>query len=243
MEGLKAFGLTDNEIRIYLSLLQAGPSGALGVAKVTGFSRPYVYDALERLREKGMVSLLQKDNRNEYAATDPRHLEELLLQRLELVRRLIPSLQEIQRRETDDTRVELHKGMYVYKILLNDIISTVGNGGQVLIFGIDDGFLLRTNPHYLNHLRQYYARLAKKRIREKAIVRSQATVFHEVASTVYRFLPQDVIGNTAFEVYGDKVAIFLWGTPHYLILIRNKEVARSYRNQFRLLWQVARPSR
>jgi len=41
-------------------------------------------------------------------------------------------------------------------------------------------------------------------------------------------------------VYGNKVAIFLWGNPNHLILIESKEAANSYRKQFELLWKLAK---
>ena len=96
---------------------------------------------------------------------------------------------------------------------------------------------MKLDPHYLTHLKIYFSKLRKKGIKEKVIVGKGGKMIKEAKTTTYRSLPVDCVGNTAFEVYKDKVAIFLWGEPNHLILIKNREVAESYRKQFNLLWK------
>lgn len=240
-ETLRSLGLTENEVKIYLILLQTGTISPSKIAEKTGFSRSYVYDALERLLEKEMVSCILKNNKKQYSATSPKRLLELEKQRFEKLVSIIPHLEDLQGSIKEDIKVELHRGTYVYKILLNDILTDLRKGGEVFIFGINDEFLIKSNQYYLTHLKQYYNRLKKLNIKEKCIVKKNAKVFKNWKTTKYRFLAEKVIGNTAFEVYGNKVAIFLWGTPNHLILIENKEVANSYRNQFEILWKAATP--
>lgn len=239
-EELKEFGLTDNEITIYLALLELGTANPAEITKKTGFSRAYVYDALERLQGKEMVSSVLKNNKKHYTAIDPKRLEELAKQRLEKIQTLIPKLKDLQKRVKEEIKVELHRGTYIYKTLLQDITLTLKTGGEVLIFGIDDKTLSKLDKHYLTNLIIYFSKLHQLNIKEKVIVKKNAKILKEAKTTIYKFLPQKVIGNTAFEVYGDKVAIFLWGSPNHLILITNKEVANSYRNQFGILWENAK---
>lgn len=238
-EELREFGLTENEIKIYLVLLRLGTANPVQIAEKTGFSRAYVYDALERLLEKEVVSSVLRNNKKHYLAADPKRLEEIAKQRLEKIQGIIPRLEGLQKASKGEVKVELHRGTYIYKVLLNDIITTLPRGGEVLIFGIDDEFLMKSDKYYLTHLKQYYARLRKLGIKEKCIVKKGAVLFKE-PSTIYRFLSKKVIGNTAYEVYGDKVAIFIWGKPNHLILVENKEAANSYRKQFKLLWEIAK---
>jgi len=236
-EELKEFGLTENEIRIYLALLKLGTANPAEIAGKTGFSRSYVYDALERLLEKEMVSSILKNNKKHYSAINPGRLEELAKQRLEKIQNIIPKLEGLQKTQKEEIRVDLHRGTYVYKTLLRDILLTLKRNDEVLIFGIDDEVLIKLDKYYLAHLKQYFSKLEKLNIKEKAIVKRNAKILKEAKTTTHKFLPKNIIGNTAFEVYGNKVAIFLWGTPNHLILVENKEVANSYRNQFKILWE------
>lgn len=240
-EGLKEFGLTENEIKIYLALLKLGTSSPSKISKETGLSRSYVYDALERLIEKQMASSILKNNKKHFTATNPKMLEEVERQKLNKIQKIIPHLENLQKTSKEEIKVGLHKGAYVYKILLRDIVSSLKNKDEVFIFGIDDDTLVRLDPYYPTYLDIYFDALGKKNIKEKVIVKRGAKVINEAKNTQYRYLPKESFGNTAFEVYGDKVAIFLLGNPNYLILIENKEVADSYRNQFKILWESASP--
>ena len=55
---LKAFGLTENEARAYLALLELGEVGASTVGRKSGISRGKVYPVLDRLQAKGLIEIL-----------------------------------------------------------------------------------------------------------------------------------------------------------------------------------------
>ena len=52
---LEEVGLTPNESKVYLSLIELGSSSATQIIQKTGLHRAVVYDLLERLIEKGLV--------------------------------------------------------------------------------------------------------------------------------------------------------------------------------------------
>ena len=60
---LKDFGLTQNEEKVYLKLLEIGSSSAGLLIKKTGMHRAAVYDNIDSLTEKGLVSHVIKANR------------------------------------------------------------------------------------------------------------------------------------------------------------------------------------
>ena len=142
--------------------------------------------------------------------------------------------------EEDEIKVELHKGAREYSTMLKEILTTLKNGEEVLIFGIDDDNIMKTHPDYAADLKEYFKTIIKKRITERVIIKMGNRILPEAKTTTYRFLPQETIGNTAFQVYGNKVAIFLWGKPNHLIIIEGKEVAQSYKKQFELMWEIAK---
>ncbi len=239
-EELREIGLTENEIQIYIALLKLGTSTPAQIAEKTGFSRSYVYDALQRLLEKEMVNSIFIKNKKHFQATNPKQISELLKTKLEKIENIVPKLLEFIKPLKEEIHVELHQGKYVYKTLLRDITSILKPHDEVLIYGIDDEIISGLDPHYLTYLKIYFSNLKKKNVKEKVIVKENAKILKEAKTTAYRFLPKETIGNTAFEVYNNKVAIFLWGIPNYLILIENKEVADSYRKQFQILWNQSK---
>lgn len=235
---LKELGLTDNEVRIYLLLLQSGPLNPYQIAEKLGLHRGYIYDALDRLSEKGAVNSILIGNKKHYQATSPENLVELLRLKLETIEKIIPELKKLEAIKKEDTKVELHKGERVYRTLLKDIISVAKKNDEILLVGIDEESLEEIEPIYL---KQYFNIIKKKKIREKIIIKPRKKRFLEHKNLQYKELDESYIGNTAQIIYNDKVAIFILGTPFYLIVIQNKEVANTYRKQFELLWKMAKP--
>ncbi|MEK6839646.1 MAG: hypothetical protein AABX72_01785, partial [Nanoarchaeota archaeon] len=57
-------------------------------------------------------------------------------------------------------------------------------------------------------------------------------------TSAYRTVPARFFNKNPTQIYGNTVQILLWGHPDYLIIIRNKEIADSYRRQFELMWKA-----
>tara|TARA_Y100000310_G_C20699789_1_gene828635 strand:- start:3922 stop:4641 length:720 start_codon:yes stop_codon:yes gene_type:complete len=236
-EQLAELGLTENEVKIYLALLIGGVMNPSDISKKLGLHRGYVYDALERMQEKGVVSSILQDNKRQFQATSPENLVELLKLRLESFMEIVPKLSALVATQKEDTNVSLHKGKGAYRVLLKDIIATLKKNDEVLLVGVDEQVLLEeVEPIYLE---QYFSTIKKKNIREKVIMKEGKKDL-SIPNVKHKFLDEKYIGNTEQIIYGEKVAIFILGTPYYLIIIDNREVADTYRKQFELLWKIAK---
>jgi sugar-specific transcriptional regulator TrmB len=236
-EQLKELGLTDNEIRIYLLLLEYGMMNPYEISQKLGLHRGYVYVALERMQEKEVVNVILKENKKYYQATSPENLVELLKFKLESFQKIVPDLTKLMRLKKEETRVELHKGKRVYRTLLKDMIASLKKNEEACLIGIDEDVLItEVEPIYL---KQYLNTIKSKNIKEKIIIKTGAKKL-ENPNLQYKELDEKYIGKTAQIIYNDKIAIFILGTPYYLIIIENKEVAETYRKQFNLLWSIAK---
>lgn len=71
---LKDFGLTENEIEIYVALLGAQAMAASTLGRKTGIKRLSVYSILTSLREKGLIATFKKENVTYFSALDPEAL-------------------------------------------------------------------------------------------------------------------------------------------------------------------------
>ncbi len=237
---LKDFGLSDNEIKVYLLLLRIGIVKPAELAKRTGFARPYIYDVLQRLQEKGIVGTIVQNQKRCYVALPPHQLVEVSKQRLEALEKVAEKLETVRLNPPHTIHVELQTGKYVFRTLLNDILIHLKKGDEAIFYGIDDDFLMATDPLIKPRLNQYLAKIVRNGITERIIVKEGNKILPQAKTTEYRFLPEETIGNLAFVTYADRLAIFLWGEPNYLIFIQNKNVAASYRNQFNILWEKAK---
>ena len=236
-EQLKELGLTDNEVRIYLLLLEQGLMNPSEISQKLGLHRGYVYDALERMQEKEVANSILKNNKRYFQATSPENLVELLRLRLEDFQKIVPNLMKIREFEKEETKVELHKGKRVYRTLIKDIMSTVKENEKVLLIGVDEKTLLNAvEPIYL---KQYFNVIVNKNIKEEVILKKGMKKF-DIKNVSHKYLDEKYVGDIEQIIYGNKIALFVLGTPYYLIVIENKKIADSYRKQFDLLWKQAK---
>ena len=75
---LQHLGLTGIEARIYYAIVELGSVMAGDISIKTGIHRRSVYDAVQRLIEKGMISYIKMNNRKYFQAVHPKKLAEIM---------------------------------------------------------------------------------------------------------------------------------------------------------------------
>jgi len=232
---LKELGLTDNEIKVYLVLLEHGLLNPTQLAEKTGLHRSYTYDTLERLIERGIVNTVRIDNKKHYQPVDPRALREIFELKLRQLDTILPQLSGLFGATKKETRVELHRGKRVYRTLIKDLLANIKRNDIVCLLGVDENILETVEPIYL---KQYFNIIREKHVREKIIIAKGGKKLKE-KNLEYRELDQKFLGDTTTVIYQSKVFIFIWGNPYYLIIIESQKVAQTYKRQFNLLWRIA----
>ena len=71
---LEEIGLTKGEIAVYMALLDVGSSTVGPIIDKANVSSSKVYDILERLMDKGLVSFVIKSGTKNFEAADPERL-------------------------------------------------------------------------------------------------------------------------------------------------------------------------
>src|SRR3989344_8767765 len=237
IDALRKIGLTENEIKIYLDLLTSGSSTAYEIGKRAGIYRVHVYDKLEQLMDKGLVTHIYRGSKKYFQATDPTKIKQYLEDKKrelesqeEAVISILPELEAMANLPKEDTFVEVFKGNEGLKYLLKDILKTEK---EVLITGIDDAKYQEALPIFM---KQYFRDLKRKRIKERVITLKKKDIFlfgKDLAPTTnYRFLESTQFNPTNTFVYGNKVVIVTWGSPVTAVMIKNNQIAETYRNHF-----------
>ncbi len=235
-ETLKALGFEENEIKVYLALLDYGESTATQLSERTGLGRVHMYQITEKLIHKGVVSSIVKEGVKYFLAVDPSHFLKDLQQKEEDLKAILPELKERQKRVNFDTKVEVLRGKdgmnTVLKMILAEGKDYVMLGGGEQCCGKDFALMMGI----------FVKRGEKEKLKGRLLEREEAEFFvgkHEE----YRFIPKELLSSTTLTIWGNKVATFVWTKPYYVIIVENKEVAQSNLATFDYLWKNAkRPS-
>jgi HTH-type transcriptional regulator, sugar sensing transcriptional regulator len=124
---LRRIDLSEGEQTIYLSLLRQGRATPRMLADRTGLTRPSVYDQLKTLVSLNLVVELDMEGKAHFAAADIKHLDELLLDKIDRLEQsrqfLIDSLPGIQ--DSLDTvvpKIRFFEGVEGLKQLMKDVM-------------------------------------------------------------------------------------------------------------------------
>ncbi|MFH1590759.1 MAG: helix-turn-helix domain-containing protein [archaeon] len=235
---LRDLGLTNNEVDIYITLLSAGSISVNAIAERSALHRQAVYDALDRLLEKGFVSFVIKNNKKHFQAVHPDRILDFLKEREEKLRIVLPDLIRLTTIPEEDTSVEVFKGKGVVRTLYRDVLKTLkAQPGEVLISGVEEDKFIEEDRIALS---QYLVRLQRLSSSERVLVRETDSSFVEGPQTTYRSIPDEYFNPIPIYVYGNRLANVIWGHPNFAIVIKNKSLAETYRRQFNMLWSIAK---
>ncbi|MBI2112726.1 helix-turn-helix domain-containing protein [Candidatus Woesearchaeota archaeon] len=237
-ETLKRLGMTNNEIEIYLTLLQQGELSVNEIGSKSGLHRQVCYDALDRLLEKGFVSYITKNGKKFFNSLHPEKILDYLEEKKEEVNSILPELNTLFKIEKEETNVEIIKGKMVFRTIYNDMFKTMKQTREPMYaMGVDEKRYMDLDEVGIT---QYIAKLRREKLKEKLLSKKSATFFFEGPQSEYRLLPDHLFNPNTTHIYGNKVAILIWGNPLYGIIIHSKQVADANRKYFEILWKMAK---
>lgn len=237
-----SLGLTKNEAKVYISLLELGNAQVGQITEKSGIHRRNVYDSISRLMEKGLLSSVIVNNKKIFSPVNPKRFLELIDEKsYELsglkskFNEIMPKL-ELMAKLKEKHDVRFFKGAEGLKSVFEDI--------------------LRTNEDYIGYgpknelgeiLKHYYRHVIERRVKAKLHTRficgeeSRDSKKPNPYSQI-RYIPQEYSSKAALRIYGDKVAILLLSKQEPIaIVIKNKAIADGYRKYFEVMWKNAKP--
>jgi len=231
VENLRKIGLSDSETKVYTTLLRFGELNVSEISQNSGLHRTNIYDSLEKLKEKGLVSYLSKDNKQFFRAANPDGLLTYLKEQESVVENIIPELKDMQSRIPEKVTVEIFKGKQGFKSALKDILD---RKSEVLGYSIS-GQLRKFLPEFSEY---YFREQTKSKIIHKFIYTEGTkppSKYYEI-----RYLSKEFVGNTGNLCYGDTILNLIWEPEMVAIKIKSKQLSDNFRKHFGLLWKIAK---
>ncbi len=253
---LRKLGLTSTEARVYLALVELGAASPSEITRRSGVYRTLVYEALDRLLEKGLASFVSGEkNKKYFQASDPSALEAMveeeeknfsreIEEKKRLLGKTVPELEQLFAKTTKPA-AKIFVGLRGVRIVFRDILASLKKGDEELCFiaNFEGRELTGVAIPKLLHS------LAKKGVHYRGIYDGRQKTIEEAAKSAMqnrgaavRVLPPEYASPTTIHVYGGKTAILLY-SKHDLIcvVVENKEIADGFRKNFNALWRLAKP--
>jgi sugar-specific transcriptional regulator TrmB len=240
---LEELGLTKNEVIIYLFLLKNGELTTGKIIKETGIANSRVYENLNSLISKGIVSYnVQKDGKH-FGACDPKKFLEIEEQRKKKIQALVPGLSDLMNKEQKETNTAVYEGYEGFKTAFKKIIDDCPRGGVIDILGFSEP------KNKSDSLRLFLSNINLKSVQKKQKLRIIFDGFVKATlgkdrekekNTQVRYMPKGYISPAAIDIFEDYVYIFLWEEKPFVFMIKNSIIANSFKQYFAFLWSIAK---
>ena len=244
---LKQIGLTDSEIKVYLALIKIGQSTSGKIVDESRVTRSKIYDILERLKNKGLVSHITKESTKYFSAADPNVIldyldkkeEELLKERIS-IKKILPELL-IQKELSDKGKIaEIFIGIKGMKNAFKTLINEFNSKEIYYAFGASKG---QNEEQVQIFFSQLHQQRIKNKVKSKIIFNeSSRNLFKDQEKSKYveaRYLKQST--PSAINVYKDYTIIAILNKEPITILIKNKEPSESFKEYLNIMWKIAKP--
>ena len=231
-KNLEKLGLTRNESLIYLSLLKLGSTSAQNIIKESKLHRSRVYDGLEKLQIKGLVSHVVKDFKKYFQAVSPEKLLDYIEEKKTAIKEILPELKRIEGMKKEEINASIFKSKEGLKTIHAEMLK-VGENVQVL----------GAKGLILSELYYFMPNFEKERLKKKMKwiclwdtpkIKKMVTKKRKLVEGTT--LPKGYASDSVVNIFGNKVAIVHWKEKYPTgFLIENKDIADSFRKWFELI--------
>ena len=238
---LEKLGLTELQAKVYLKLLEVGPSPVGKIIKQLDVARISCYDILNRLISRGLVSFVQTRGVRLYQATDPVKLlhiaeerEKEVLSQKDTIKELLPDLNKLKLIGKEDKEASIYKTKEGMKSLFELMLK---NNHSIYVISAT-GKALQEMKYYFP---QWHNKRRKLKIPVKVIFNRELTgkKVAELPLSTVRYLPKEFSNPSTLFIFGDYVINLLWSDMPFAFLIKSKDIAKSYNNYFKMIWRIA----
>ncbi|OGF64326.1 hypothetical protein A2Z53_00825 [Candidatus Giovannonibacteria bacterium RIFCSPHIGHO2_02_42_15] len=237
-------GLSENEAKVYLALLELGKGTVSEITRKANLNRTTGYDVLDGLVAKNLASVSGKEPKQEYAAESPDRVEILLKTKIEQdqknlieIKNLIPELKSIHN-IAGRPKVRFYEGSSGLVEVYED---TLTSHETIRAYAtVDD--MHRALPNYFP---EYYHRRASRGIAIKAIIpktsigEERATHNKEEMRETALIPPDKYYFSPEINIYDDKVMIASH-REKLGIIIQSAEIAEAMKIIHDLAWAEAK---
>ncbi|HZX20741.1 MAG TPA: helix-turn-helix domain-containing protein [archaeon] len=236
-KALAKIGFSPSEISVYLLLLKKEQSYAGKISSETGINRTNVYEALNRLVAKGVVSYITRNKVKWFEAKDIDSLKTLLKEKEEEFEKNknelfigITQLEKTISKEKKNLEASIFVGRKGLKTIFEEMLEIEK---PTHFFAAE----LKLRKFFGAYFEQWNKIRIEKKILHRVIfakkVKKDAKIFPLMKC---KFVDDEYINPTTTLIYGDNVVLVEWSSNPFAIKIESREIAKSHLNYFNLIW-------
>ena len=235
------YGLTPKEARIYLALLELGPSSILRLSKKTKITRTTLYHIVTNLIEKKFITQSFKGKKKLYLSESPEKIRESLKEKINKFNTLIPELSSLLNQDTSKPVFKYYEGLEGIKDVYRQSLKAKDHENLLAFIGVES--LQVRDKAIINFWEKEYIPARKKKdIFFKIVIPDNelGLAFYKKDKDSHRESRLLPASSYNFEceimIYDQVVSIFSYTSQEsFALTIESKPIA----NTLKMIWQIA----
>jgi len=241
---LQNIGLTRGESLVYMALLKHGESTTGIIIKHAKISSGKVYEILDKLIDKGLVSYILREKTKYFQASSPDRVLEYFAKRKAKLKqqeiefkKVLPSLLDIQKETVAEESVTVYKGFKGTQTAIQRHLDELEEGDEVLVMGAT-----AHKPEKFNRMwQQWHRERCKKKVLCRSIYSDDGPFRKSFAQDKYmRTRVLKNITPSAINLSNNAVQILTYEeNDNTVIYIKNPAIINSLKQFFESMWLLA----
>ncbi|MCL5010791.1 MAG: hypothetical protein M1127_01080 [Patescibacteria group bacterium] len=231
---------TSSEVSAYLACLELGKATVIQIAKKAGLKRTTVYNIVETLLEKGLLSKFEDQRGQKFLAESPEKLIAIFQKKEEELSKILPNLLAITNAGDSDIKpeVKFYQGKEGIIAAYEDTLTSCQKGDEILSFASAvDAY------NFSDYLDGYVKRRTEKGIFMKVIARNcKETLYYKARDKrslrhIKIMSANELAISIEKNIYKDKVALMNFRGIPFGVIIRSPQIAKSEKEIFESIWK------
>ena len=236
----RELGFTERELKVYLALLELGSITVGPITTKTKLQAAKVYETLDKLIEKGLVSFVIVSKTKHFQASDPKEILNLIEERKRRFKEVLVELQLKQKYADSKQIAVVYEGFKSFRSLFNRIEDELNQGDFYWAFAFKKEYY---SPAASLFLRSFHKKLEEKKIDDRAIgnvtVRKDIQKAFEGNKNIkIKFTNNDT--PLGVIIIKNKVVNLIWGERPTAIEITSEQIYEQYKMFFLESWKMAK---
>lgn len=233
-EILRVLGFTEGDMKVYFAILKSGKCGVNKIHEESNLGRRHIYDILNKLIKKGLISYTIEKGKKNYQCSDPNKIKEDLTQKqreLQKAKESFPEILNLYNSSKSEINAEVYRGKEGIKAIFDDML----NYKEAFFIG-GGWYVVRELPYFWPH---YNKKRLQKKIKWFNLLRNEFKNKKVSKSKLIsvRVLPKEFSGvPSVIFIYGNKIVNVSWN-ENFAFMIENKGIAENHKKYFDYLWK------
>src|SRR3989338_5537370 len=237
---LRDLGFSEREIKVYLALLELGSTTVGPIASKTRLQHSKVYQTLEKLIDRGLVTFVIKSKTKYFQAEEPKHILSMIKEKERSFKEILPELEQKQKQAQSPQTAKVYEGYKAIKSMFESILEELNNKSYYYVFAFKDEYV--ESPLASRFLRDIHQQLLEKKVDDRLIAHKSIKSeflknYSDIPKIKYKFTSLKI--PFGLMIIDDKVINWIWGKRPTAIQIVSQQMAKQYKEFFLEIWRLS----